>query len=123
MPRKKKQGWDQFDTFEDFVSAKREKASTSDNGEQDAEEAVKLEDFVVLEKVDAFCRAFQPGTEDRHDERFADARLREFFKAYVCPSGDPLALYVERLALEGFKMVVDTGTCEPCIFAVRRPLP
>lgn len=123
MPKNKKRGWDQFDTFEDFVSAMREKAGSSDNGEQDAEEAAKLEDFVVLEKVDAFCHTFQPGTEDRYDERFDDARLREFFKAYVCPSGDPLALYVERMALEGFQMVVDTVTCEPCIFAVRRPLP
>lgn len=120
MPRKKKQGWDQFDTFEDFVSAMREKTSTSDNGEQDAEETAKLEDFVVLEKVDAFCHTFQPGTQDRYDERFDDARLREFFKAYVCPCGDPLAIYIECMALEGFQMVVDTATCEPCIFAVRR---
>jgi len=120
MGKKKKTGWDQFTTFEDFANAMRERSSTNDNGEQDGDDIVKLENFVVTEKVDAFANAFATGSEDRYDERFDDARLREFFKAYVCPSGDPLVLYIELLATYGFHLEVDTVTCEPCIFARRK---
>lgn len=86
---------------------------------------VSLGDFIVTEKVAAFVAAYKPAPEGWDDtyesvETFDDARLREFFKAYVCGLGDPLALYIEDLMLAGFRMKVSMATGEPCIFAVRK---
>lgn len=110
MGKKKKR--DEFDDEDGFL---RQGEAAND------EPLVKLEDFVVLEKVDAFCRAYRPCDEDTPgSEAFDDARLREVFKAYVCAAGDPLAIYVERLVLEGFRMTMSVATAEPTIFAVRQ---
>jgi len=82
---------------------------------------ISLRDFVVPEKVQAFVRAYRPCNEFAPGyESFTDAELREFFKAYVCGLGDPLALYVEDLKMADFQMTVSMATGEPTIFAVRR---
>ena len=80
-------------------------------------EAVTLRDFMVPEKVNAFVHSYEPCDEFTPGaERFDDARLREYFKAYVCPLGDPLSLYIEDLKLADFRMVTSVATNIPCIF-------
>lgn len=87
---------------------------------QEAEQP-KLEDFVVMEKVDAFCRAFQPAEEESPAvECFDDSRLREVFQAYIVEVGDPLKIYIQELATRGFHMVMSIVTCEPTIFVTLR---
>ena len=108
MGRKKKQrdmdDWDDEPTTQDL--------------QPDVEVAkVSLRDFVVPDKVSAFVRAYAPappGMDDTSEyvESFDDERLRQFFKAYVCGLGDPLALYVEDLKMAGFQMQVSLGTGE-----------
>ena len=85
------------------------------------EPAVTLRDFMVPEKVNAFVHSYEPCDEFTPGaERFDDARLREYFKAYVCPLGDPLSLYIEDLKLADFRMVTSVATNIPCIFARRK---
>ena len=79
--------------------------------------AVTLRDFMVSEKVNAFVHSYEPCDEFTPGaERFDDDRLREYFKAYVCPLGDPLSLYIEDLKLADFRMVTSVATNIPCIF-------
>lgn len=115
MPRKRKRG--QFDDYDDW-----QEAPTADDVQPEQEvEKVSLEDFCVMEKVDAFTAAYQPCDEDTDGaEFFDDSRLRELLKAYVCGLGDPLKLYIRELAVKGFRMTMNTITCEPGIYAVRR---
>ena len=86
-------------------------------------DAVTINDFIVPQKVDAFCKAYRPCTPmdegNEGIEVFTDARLRQFFKAWLCPIGDPLVAYLEMLAVNGFEMGVDI-VGEPAIFAVPR---
>ena len=83
-------------------------------------EAVTINDFIVPQKVDAFCQAYAPcDYEDETTETFTDARLREFFKAWLCPIGDPLTAYLEMLSVNGFSMKVSI-TGEPAIFVRAR---
>lgn len=115
MPRKRKKQFDDYDDWQD--------APTADDVQPEQEVAkVSLEDFVIKEKVSAFCRSYVPCKElDPGYEVFDDVRLREVFKAYVCGLGDPLKLYVEDLKLYGnFQMEMSMATGEPCIFARRR---
>jgi len=89
---------------------------------KDKEEGAKvsLEDFIIPQKIDAFCNAYAPcGAENYADEVFTDNRLREFFKAYVCSLGDPLSVYVDRLYKAGFSLTV-TMSGEPAIMATRK---
>lgn len=88
-----------------------------DNKEQ-IQEKVTLEDFVVPQKIYAFIEYYRPVEKQTQTcEVFNDARLREFFKAVPIPGlGDPLKIYLERLADAGFKMRVSL-TGEPAIFA------
>lgn len=66
-----------------------------------------LEDFYIPEKVDAFCRRYAPANVHTFTtEVFNEERLREFFKAYVFPLGDPLKLYVGELKNRGYAMNV-----------------
>ena len=54
--------------------------------DNDEQAEVTLQDFVIPSKIDAFGKQFEPldhWTEDC--EVFNDARLREYFKAIVCP--------------------------------------
>ena len=123
--RKGKGGWQQFDNFEDFMSAVRENASVNEDGEgcngSEASDGEKLENFVIEEKVNAFVHGYQPCDEfDDGAVGFDDARLRELFKGYVCPLGDPMKLYMEHLKLAGFRMTVSVATGELTMFAVRR---
>lgn len=126
--KKKKRGNPLFDTEEGYQQWQemmedgyRRVTEDADSGGEP--EGPALEDFVVLAKVEAFCGAFEPCGEDEAEETFNDARLREFFKAYVCSAGDPLAIYLNRLASEGgFYMQIDSITCEPVIFARKKTL-
>lgn len=110
--RKKRQDWDDWEDAPDDVDV------MSGNGDQFQ---VHLSDYVIPEKVQAFVDAYRPCHEfDPGYESFTDAELREFFKAYVCGLGDPLALYIEDLKMADFKMTVSQATGEPTIFAVRK---
>lgn len=114
MARKKKKQMDDWDDWQD--------TPTADDIQPEQEVAkVSLEDFVVMEKVQAFCRAYAPcGELDEGCERFDDARLREMLKAYVCGLGDPMKIYIEQLKLGGFHLEVSIATGEPCLFARRK---
>lgn len=99
----------------------QEEPDVADLDPQPEVEKVSLEDFVVLEKVQAFCRAYAPCNElDEGYEQFNDAQLRQLFKATVCGLGDPLKIYIEELKLGGFHMAMSMATGEPCIFARRK---
>lgn len=79
--------------------------------------ATTLLDFVVPQKVDAFCKTYAPcDYEGETTETFTDSRLREFFKAWPCSLGDPLTEYVSLLCERGFVMQVSLDG-EPAIFA------
>lgn len=126
MGRKKKiTGWESFDTYEDFLAAAREQTSMKDDGEgsdsKEDSQPEKLSDFIIEEKVDAFCNGYEPCDEFDDDAvAFTDQLLREVFKAYVCPLGDPLKLYMEELKLAGFRMVVSVATAQLTLFARRK---
>lgn len=92
------------------------------NIENESEEVkVSLEDFIVKEKVNAFIRDYEPCDEfDAGAERFSDAELRMYFKAYVTTLGDPLAIYIEDLKAANFKMKTSMVVTKPCIFARRK---
>lgn len=129
--RKKKSGWRQFTNFEDFMDAMREQQEMREDGENDTGltsdggsqggEATKLSDFIIEEKVQAFVQGYQPCDEfDDGAVGFDDADLRTLLKAYVCPLGDPLKLYIEHLKLAGFRMTVSVATGQLTMFATRR---
>ena len=67
-----------------------------------------IDDFVITEKVDAFCKAYRPAKEHTFTtEAFNEERLREFFKAYeLFSQGDPLKVYIDELAARGYCMLV-----------------
>ena len=121
--RKKKDGWESFDNYDDFMdSLAQRSASQVSSSEADAEpevQKISLDDFTVKQKIAAFVHTYEPCTEfDPGAERFDDARLREYFKAYVTGLGDPLHLYVDALAIQGdFEMVTSLATDKPAIFA------
>lgn len=84
------------------------------------EEGPKTEAFVIPEKVEAFCNAYEPADKFMPDvEVFYEARLRSFFKAYVTVCGDPLKNYVKLLSDAGFKFSV-TITGQPAILVRER---
>lgn len=81
----------------------------------DWKKTVTLEDFFIYDKVLAFSRKYRPAEEQTFStEIFNEERLREFFKAYVFPLGDPLKLYMNELSVMGFHMRVSV-TGEPAI--------
>ena len=117
MGRKKKKQYD-YDDWEDAPSADEIPMGNGDAFQ------VHLTDYLIPEKVAAFQSAFAPAPEGMDDtseyvEVFDDARLRTYFKAYVCGLGDPLKLYIDDLKLAGFRMQVSV-TGKPCIFAIRK---
>ena len=112
MTKRKRKG--QFDDYDDWANV----PSSDDVKPEQEVPKVSLEDFIVEEKVDAFSETFEPCDElDYEAEAFDDSKLREYFKAYVCALGDPLALYIEDLKMAGFCMESSLVTGEPCIFA------
>lgn len=110
MARKKKNNYEDFGDWQDADHA--EPAADVEGPK------VNLEDFMIMEKVEAFLAAYRPaGTQTMQTEEFDDARLREFFKAYVCPLGDPLKIYVRTLATHGFQMQTSIVSGQPVILA------
>lgn len=117
MGRKKKnknQDWDDWDDAPDVSDLQPEVEVAK----------VSLSDFKIDEKVTAFVNTYVPAPQGMDDtseyvETFDDARLRSYFKAYVCGLGDPLKLYVDDLKMKGFRMQVSV-TGKPCIFAIRK---
>lgn len=88
------------------------------NNDEQAE--VTLDDFVIPAKIEAFGNQYEPQNHWTDGcEVFNDARLREYFKAIVCPLGDPLSLYLQELGYKGFHMQNDESG-EPVIYC--RPL-
>lgn len=96
------------------------KKKNKDILEEAKAEGTTLYDFVITQKVDAFCAAYQPvDREALATQRFDETRLRTFFKAYPCTLGDPLTIYLSLLEQEGFYMKVSTMN-EPVILATER---
>ncbi len=88
-----------------------------DNEEQSE---VTLMDYVIPSKITAFCNQYKPASHWSEDcDTFTDYQLRTYFKAVVCPLGDPLALYLQTLETYGFKMRNDECG-EPVIYAIAR---
>ena len=115
MPRRKKKNFDDWD-YQDMP----DEQDMADLLQPEVEK-VSLEDFCVMEKVSAFCRAYMPCREgDDGYEQFDDARLREVFKAIPCGLGDPLKVYMEQLKLLGGFTMEMSMLGEPCIFARRK---
>ena len=112
--KNKNQDWDEWDDAPDVSDLQPEVEVAK----------VSLSDFKIDEKVSAFISTYAPappGMDDTSEyvETFDDARLRSYFKAYVCGLGDPLKLYVDDLKMKGFRMQVSV-TGKPCIFAIRK---
>lgn len=81
---------------------------------------VTLQDFVIPAKIQAFCDKYKPLDHWREDcDVFTDYQLRSYFKAVVCPLGDPLSIYLQELAERGFRMK-DDECGEPVIYAALR---
>lgn len=77
-----------------------------------------LADFVIPAKVTAFCDSYRPLNEWQEGcDTFTDYQLRSYFKAVVCPLGDPLSLYLQALDVHGFRMHNDVCG-EPVIYAM-----
>ena len=84
--------------------------------EENEKKSPTLDDFIITEKVDAFCKQYRPVKEHTFaTEAFNEERLREFFKAYeLFSQGDPLKVYIDELAARGYCMSV-TVYGEPAI--------
>lgn len=77
---------------------------------------VTLQDFVIPSKIQAFCNQYKSQDHWTEDcDVFTDYQLRTYFKAVVCPLGDPLSLYLQELEMRGFKMRNDECG-EPVIY-------
>ena len=97
--------------------SKKNKNGMMENGEQ-AE--VTLADYVIPSKIAAFCNQYRPADHwSEGCDTFTDYQLRTYFKAVVCPLGDPLALYLQALGEYGFKMRNDECG-EPVIYAMAK---
>lgn len=84
--------------------------------DNDEQAEVTLQDFVIPAKIEAFGNQYEPQNHWTDGcEVFNDARLREYFKAIVCPLGDPLSLYLQVLGYKGFHMQNDESG-EPVIY-------
>lgn len=94
--------------------SKRKNEIIINNGEAQA----TLQDFVIPSKILAFCDEYKPLNEWQEGcDTFTEYQLLSYFKAVVCPLGDPLALYLQELSNHGFKMKNDVCG-EPVIYAM-----
>lgn len=94
--------------------SKKQELATTEQSE------VSLQDFVIPSKIHAFLEEYKPLPEWQEGcDTFTDYQLRSYFKAVVCPLGDPLALYLAELEAVGFKMRNDVCG-EPVIYAMPR---
>lgn len=76
--------------------------------------------FYVEQRVDCFVERFKPCNErEPMCYQFTESKLRAFFKAYVCTNGDPLKIYLAKLADEGF-IFSTTVTGEPVLYVTDR---
>ena len=84
-------------------------------------DGVSINDFIVLQKIQAFTDAYEPaGEEGFNTYSFDDRKLREFFKAYPIPSvGDPLSAYIDSLEMYGFTLNIGLSG-EPVIIVKDR---
>ena len=88
---------------------------------EEAGAGASLSDFVIPNKVEAFCRCYKPVTSPTEMvEVFTDTKLRQFFNAWTCPIGDPLIEYLCMLRAQGFVMTADPATSEPAIVVTLR---
>ena len=86
--------------------------------ENTGEAEVQLVDFVIPSKITAFCNQYTPIREWKEGcDTFTDYQLRSYFKAVVCPLGDPLSIYLQELEMRGFSMHNDVCG-EPVIYAM-----
>ncbi len=95
---------------------RKSKKDNYDLIDNDDKPEVTLDDFVIPSKITAFCNQYEP--QDHWSEgcdMFNDSQLRTYFKAVVCPLGDPLSLYLQELEYKGFKMRNDESG-EPVIY-------
>ena len=77
------------------------------NNTEQENNAPRILDFVAVQKVNAFCKRYEPVTHQDYDtEVYNEIRLRNFFKADVCPYGDPLTVYLDILEQRGYTMTV-----------------
>ena len=92
----------------------------NNNMEQQENNAPRISDFVAEQKVDAFCKRYEPVSHQDYDtEVYNEIRLRNFFKADVCPYGDPLTVYLDILEQRGYTMTVSLQD-EPVILVKER---
>ena len=94
----------------------KKKQNNIDEVENTEQVQTTLGDFVIPAKIAAFCNQYEP--QDHWSEAcdtFTDYQLRQYFKAVVCPLGDPLSLYIQELEYRGFKMRTDECG-EPVIY-------
>ena len=119
MTRRKKSLADMMSEGESFAIEPGKKDTTTVPAEEP--KTTSIDDFYLPHKVAAFHQAYNPVDEETlQSETFTEARLREFFKAYVLPGvGDPLQLYLDALAAQGFHMSV-TMAGEPAIIVEQR---
>lgn len=89
---------------------------SKDREENQEEKSVSLTDFIIPQKVSAFCDSYTNAeTEQVADEVFTDAKLRRYFQAYPRNIGDPLTEYVNLLEKCNFTMRTSISG-EPAIF-------
>ncbi len=89
---------------------------STEREENQEEKGVSLADFIIPQKVDAFCDSYTNAeTEQVADEVFTDAKLRRYFQAYPRNIGDPLTEYVNLLEERNFTMRTSISG-EPAIF-------
>lgn len=94
----------------------KKKKNDYDIADNDGQAEVTLDDFVIPAKITAFCNQYEPQDHWTEDcDTYTDYQLRSYFKAVVCPLGDPLSLYLYELSLHGFKMQNDESG-EPVIY-------
>lgn len=90
------------------------------NNTEQENNAPRILDFVAVQKVDAFCKRYEPVSHQDYDtEVYNEIRLRNFFKADVCPYGDPLTVYLDILEQRGYTMTVSLQD-EPVILVKER---
>ncbi len=73
------------------------------------DEEKSIEAFVIPQRASAFIEAYQPCAEKMATETFDETRLRNFFKAYPLSLGDPLAIYLDMLAVAGFRLKISSS--------------
>ena len=61
------------------------------------EQGTSIMEFIIPQKVRAFCSYYSPATEYNSSNSFNETQLRDFFKAWPTSLGDPLEEYLTML--------------------------